>query len=74
MQNRMAELQGLVKFLRHDPYAYYVCHGKGKDGSPCKCKKLEWNFGARGARCTDPNCLHTPMQVSRNPKLFRQQS
>jgi len=55
IQNRVAELFGLVRFLRHDPYAYYVCRAKG-----CSCKKLDWQFGHRGARCVD--CLHSPMQ------------
>lgn len=44
-----------MRFLRHDPYAYYVCRAKG-----CTCKKLDWQFGARGAACT--GCGHSPMQ------------
>ena len=52
---QVAELFGLVRFLRHDPYAYYTCRAKG-----CNCKKLDWQFGSRGARCVD--CGHSPMQ------------
>jgi len=55
IQNRVSELFGLVRFLRLDPYAFYVCRSKG-----CTCKKLDWQFGARGAYCTD--CGHSPMQ------------
>ncbi len=29
IQNRVAELFGLVKFLKQDPYAFYVCRKKG---------------------------------------------
>ena len=54
IQNRVSELYGLVRFLRHDPYAYYCCRIKG-----CECKKIEWQFGERGAGCVD--CGHSPM-------------
>ena len=57
IQNRVAELFGLVRFLRHDPYAYYLCRSKG-----CNCKRLEWAFGPKSSRCLD--CGHSPMQHS----------
>jgi SNF2 family DNA or RNA helicase len=54
LQNRVKELQSLVRFLKVDPYAYYFCSRKG-----CDCKTLHWAFGARGARCE--HCDHPPM-------------
>jgi len=54
LQNRVKELQALVRFLKIDPYAYYFCSRKG-----CDCKTLHWAFGARGAHCE--NCGHPPM-------------
>ncbi|KAK7230731.1 nucleotide-excision repair protein [Aureococcus anophagefferens] len=55
LQNRVKELQSLVRFLKIDPYAYYFCSKKG-----CGCKMLHWGFGARGAHCEQ--CGHPPMQ------------
>jgi len=55
LQNRVKELQALVRFLRVDPYAYYFCTKKG-----CDCKSLVWAMGCHGARCE--LCGHTPMQ------------
>mmetsp|Transcript_10741 Transcript_10741/g.16204 ORF Transcript_10741/g.16204 Transcript_10741/m.16204 type:complete len:1099 (-) Transcript_10741:3731-7027(-) len=54
LQNRVKELQSLVRFLRIEPYAYYFCNKKG-----CDCKMLHWGFGSRGAFCEF--CGHTPM-------------
>ncbi|KAJ8599374.1 hypothetical protein CTAYLR_007041 [Chrysophaeum taylorii] len=54
LQNRVKELQSLVRYLQVDPYAYYFCSKKG-----CKCKMLYWGFGARGAHCE--HCGHAPM-------------
>ena len=54
LQNRVKELQALVRYLKVDPYAYYFCSRKG-----CDCKTLHWAFGARGARCD--HCNHPPM-------------
>ena len=46
MQNRVAELYSLVRFLRFDPYAYYNCSAKD-----CDCKSLNWTFGSMSRRC-----------------------
>lgn len=40
-----------------------VCRSKG-----CECKKLDWQFGARGDKCID--CNHSPMMHS---ALFNQE-
>ena len=45
LQNRVKELQSLVRRLKVDPHAYYFCSSKG-----CDCKTLHWAFGARAPR------------------------
>ncbi len=50
LQNRVSELFSQIRFLRVDPYAYYMCNSKG-----CECKMLEYKFPCE-------NCGHGPMQ------------
>ncbi len=54
LQNRVSELFSQVRFLRVDPYAYYLC--KAKD---CNCKILDYRFGPSN---TCENCGHGPMK------------
>ena len=35
LQNRVGELHSLLRFLRHDPYAFYSCKFKGASGGGC---------------------------------------
>ena len=55
LQNRVGELYSLVRFLRFDPHAYYVCRAKD-----CHCKSLHYRYTA--GRCD--SCNHTAMQHS----------
>ena len=60
LQNRVGEFYSLVTFLRVDPYAYYFCKGKNKDGSICDCKCREYFFDAEHRGCQ--YCGHSPLQ------------
>mmetsp|Transcript_13524 Transcript_13524/g.49201 ORF Transcript_13524/g.49201 Transcript_13524/m.49201 type:complete len:1275 (-) Transcript_13524:156-3980(-) len=51
LQNRVGELHSLLRFLRHDPYAFYSCKFKG-----CDCKTLTWRFGPMSRACEE--CGH----------------
>lgn len=55
LQNRVGELYSLVRFLRFDPHAFYMCRSKN-----CHCKSLHYRF-SKGV-CED--CGHTAMQHS----------
>ncbi len=55
LQNRVSELFSQVRFLRVDPYAYYLCKAKG-----CNCKMLDYRFGPLNNSCE--NCGHGPMK------------
>ncbi len=55
LQNRVSELFSQVRFLRVDPYAYYMCKAKG-----CDCKMLDYRFGPLNNSCE--NCGHGPMK------------
>jgi len=55
LQNRVGDLYSLVRFLRVDPYAFYLCKVAG-----CECRSLHWAMG-RGGRVCD-GCGHPPMR------------
>ncbi len=55
LQNRVSELYSLVRFLRFDPHAYYMCRAKD-----CHCKSLHYRF--KNGYCE--SCDHTAMQHS----------
>ena len=57
LQNRVGELYSLVRFLRFDPHAYYVCNKKG-----CHCKSLHYRFRETGKMGYCADCNHTAMQ------------
>ncbi|KAG5192746.1 P-loop containing nucleoside triphosphate hydrolase protein [Tribonema minus] len=57
LQNRVSELYSPIRFLRMDPFAYYVCKAKG-----CACKSLHYRFGPEGRKCEE--CGHNPMTHS----------
>lgn len=40
LQNRIGEIFSLLRFLRADPFAYYMCRN-------CSCRSLTWNFSVR---------------------------
>jgi DNA repair protein RAD16 len=57
MQNRVAELYSLVRFMRIFPYAYYLCkqgHRKDATGTGCGCISLDHPFKKDRNRCD--NC------------------
>ena len=51
IQNRVGELQSLLRFLRFDPFGYYFCSYAG-----CSCKLIEWQIG-KDKKCS--TCHHT---------------
>jgi len=53
LQNRVAELYSLIRFLRIDPFAYYYCKN-------CPCKSLDYRFGADQRSCD--LCGHSPLR------------
>ncbi|GBG24158.1 DNA repair protein RAD16 [Hondaea fermentalgiana] len=55
LQNRVGDLYSLVRFLRVEPYAFYMCKVSG-----CECRSLHWAMG-RGGRVCD-GCGHPPMR------------
>jgi DNA repair protein RAD16 len=46
LQNRVGELYSLIRFMRLDPMAHYLCRAKG-----CKCKSIHY-------RMVSGKCLH----------------
>mmetsp|Transcript_20428 Transcript_20428/g.37974 ORF Transcript_20428/g.37974 Transcript_20428/m.37974 type:complete len:1566 (+) Transcript_20428:272-4969(+) len=55
LQNRVGELYSLVRFLRVDPFAFYMCKTEG-----CECRSLHWAMGSGNRGCNQ--CGHPPMR------------
>ncbi|GLI66752.1 hypothetical protein VaNZ11_010704 [Volvox africanus] len=56
LQNRVAELYSLIRFLRIYPYAYYFCR---KAGASCGCSSLDYPFTKHHRQCD--MCSHSPL-------------
>ncbi|GIL87978.1 hypothetical protein Vretifemale_16018, partial [Volvox reticuliferus] len=56
LQNRVAELYSLIRFLRIYPYAYYFCR---KAGAACGCSSLDYPFTRHHRQCD--LCSHSPL-------------
>eukprot|EP00899_Mesostigma_viride_P021628 jgi/Mesvir1/29467/Mv23041-RA.4 len=52
LQNRVGELYSLIRYLRLDPYAFYMCN-------KCPCKSLDYSFGLNWRKCD--HCDHSPL-------------
>ncbi|GFR45750.1 hypothetical protein Agub_g7165, partial [Astrephomene gubernaculifera] len=57
LQNRVAELYSLIRFLRIYPYAYYFCRKSCKEG--CDCTSLDYPFSPGSRACV--RCGHSPL-------------
>eukprot|EP00924_Labyrinthula_sp_SR-Ha-C_P005429 maker-scaffold_1-snap-gene-31.40-mRNA-1 protein AED:0.00 eAED:0.00 QI:0/0/0/1/1/1/2/0/1178 len=55
LQNRVAELHSLIRFLQVNPFGYYFCSCKG-----CECSSLNWQMGIENKRCFQ--CGHSPLR------------
>ncbi|GAB4859441.1 hypothetical protein Ancab_010907 [Ancistrocladus abbreviatus] len=51
LQNRVGELYSLIRFLRIDPYSYYLC----KD---CDCRTLDYSSSAECKSCPHKSVRH----------------
>lgn len=52
LQNRVAELYSLIRFLRIFPYSYYFCR-------KCDCHSLDYSFSLNYRQCD--HCQHSPL-------------
>mmetsp|Transcript_28795 Transcript_28795/g.66965 ORF Transcript_28795/g.66965 Transcript_28795/m.66965 type:complete len:1122 (-) Transcript_28795:125-3490(-) len=55
LQNRVADVYSIIRFLRFYPYAHYFCTKKG-----CDCVSLHYRFDPETSTCR--KCGHTKMQ------------
>ncbi|CAD7701108.1 unnamed protein product, partial [Ostreobium quekettii] len=52
LQNRVAELYSLIRFIRTYPYSYYFCR-------KCDCKCIDYPFKSNSRQCR--TCGHSPL-------------
>ncbi|PVU88740.1 hypothetical protein BB559_005415 [Furculomyces boomerangus] len=53
LQNRVGELYSLIRFLKYEPFSFYLC-------SKCNCEGTEWKFGYNEYKCRE--CDHSSHQ------------